>query len=104
MSGMNVDGRSLSSTRERYAALGQIKQTQAWHVEMFEKPLLNVLPFELRQLFCGHLTPVRHQRAIHFAAHRKQRFFVRVRRKRSRKLFFKYSQASFEIFEVERAG
>jgi len=49
-------------------ASGQIEQAQARKIIPLPEPLLHVLPFELRKLRRGHLSPVRRQLMIHFTA------------------------------------
>src|SRR5580700_5382875 len=86
------------------ACLVQIKQAEARHAEVLEKPLLHVLPLELRELAGGHLSPVRRERAVDFAAYIEQRVLFRIRRERGGQFFFEDSETALEIFEVERAG
>src|ERR1700736_3468048 len=81
--------------------LREIKKAQPRNLKKFIKALLNVLAFQLSELFSGHFTPVGGERAIHFAANREHGFFVGVRRKRRSEFFLEHGEAAFEILKVE---
>ncbi len=68
---------------------------------MLEQTFLRVLPFQLHQLFRGHLTPVRRQRPVHLPPDRQQRLFIRVSRQSRRKLFLQHSHPPFQILQIQ---